>query len=79
MTPEQERIRANEAQQLLENRMFNEAFTALKADLFEKFQRTNFAQDEERKETWRTLKNLNNLETYLSKIVTTGKLSENNV
>ena len=76
MTPEQEQIRANEAKQLLENRMYQESFTVLRADLFEKFQRTNYAQDKERTEIWRTLKNLNNLEVNLSKIVTTGKLSE---
>jgi SOS response regulatory protein OraA/RecX len=74
MTPDQERIRANQAQQVLENPMYQEATTALKADLFRKFERTKWYQTKDRTEIWRTLKNLNNLETYLSRVVGTGKM-----
>jgi len=74
MTPEQEKIRANQAQQVLDNPMFQEAFTALRADLFEKFQRTKWLQGKERTEIWRTLKNLNNIEQHLSRTMTTGKM-----
>ena len=72
---EQEQIRANEAQQLLENRMFKEAFTALRADLFQKFERVKWNEVKAMLEIKRTLKNLNNIEVYLGKIVTTGKMN----
>jgi len=73
---EQERMRATEAQQLLDNKMFKEVFTALRADLFEKFQQVKWNEVKDMLEVKRTLKNLNNIETYLGRIVTTGKLSK---
>ena len=73
---ETERIRANEAQQLLDNRMFQEVFTALRADLFQKFEKVKWNEVKEMLEIKRTLKNLNNIEVYLGRIVTTGKLSK---
>lgn len=79
MTPEQERIRANQAQQILDNPVFQEAFTALKASIFHKFEKTRFDQEEERTELWRKLNCMSNLEGYLSKIVQTGKMSETDI
>ena len=73
---EQERMRATEAQQLLDNKMFKEAFTALRADLFLKFEKVKWNEVKEMLEIKRTLKNLNNIEVYLGRIVTTGKLSK---
>ena len=72
---EQERIRATEALQLLDNKIFKEAFTALRADLFQKFQNTKWNEVKAMIEVKRTLKNLNNIEAYLERIVTTGKLN----
>jgi hypothetical protein len=72
---EQERIRATEAQQLLDNKMFKEVFTALRADLFQKFQSTKWNEVKAMLEVKRTLKNLNNIEAYLGRIVTTGKMN----
>ena len=73
---EQERMRATEAQQLLDNKMFKEVFTALRADLFQKFQQVKWNEVKDMLEVKRTLKNLNNIEAYLGRIVTTGKLSK---
>lgn len=73
---EAEKQRAAEAQVVLSNPLYREAVTALKADLFEKFRRTNWLQAKERTEIWRTLKNLENLERYLTKVITTGKMSK---
>ena len=72
---EQERIRATEALQLLDNKIFKEAFTALRADLFQKFQNTKWNEVKAMIEVKRTLKNLNNIEAYLERIVTTGKMN----
>ena len=72
---EQERIRATEALQLLDNKMFKEAFTALRADLFQKFEKVKWNEVKAMLEIKRTLKNLNNIEQYLERIVTTGKLN----
>lgn len=74
MTPDQERIRAESARQILDNPLYKEAMTALKADLFQKFEKTSWLQAKERTEIWRTLKNLNNLDGYLTRIFTTGKM-----
>lgn len=71
----QEQIKANEAQQLLDNRMFKEMMDALKQDLFIKFQRVKWNEVKEMLEIKRTLKNLNNMEVYLNRIVTTGKMN----
>ncbi len=71
----QEEIRANEAQQLLDNKMFKEMIAALKEDLFIKFQRVKWNEVKEMLEIKRTLKNLNNMEVYLGRIVTTGKMN----
>lgn len=71
----QEQIKATEAQQLLDNRMFKEMMDALKQDLFIKFQRVKWNEVKEMLEIKRTLKNLNNMEVYLSRIVTTGKMN----
>lgn len=71
----QEQIKANEAQQLLDNRMFKEMMDALKQDLFIKFQRVKWNEVKEMLEVKRTLKNLNNMEVYLNRIVTTGKMN----
>jgi hypothetical protein len=73
---EHARIRAVAAEQVLSNPLYKEAITALKADLFTKFQNTNWLQVKERTEIWRTLKNLGNLEQYLTRTITTGKLSK---
>ncbi len=72
---EQERMRATDANQLLENRMFKEAFTAMRADLFQKFEKVKWNEVKAMLEIKRTLKNLNNIETYLNRIVTTGKMN----
>lgn len=74
MNAEQEKIRANEAQQLLDNRMLKEALTAIRADCFEKFQKTKFKENAERDELWRKLQTIDWFETHLTRIVTTGKM-----
>lgn len=79
MSPEQEKIRANQAQQVLDNPVFQEAFTALKASIFQKFEKTRFDQEEERTELWRKLNCMSNLERYLSSVVQTGKMSETDI
>ena len=74
----QEQIKATEAQQLLDNRMFQEAFAALRADCLLKFERVSWNEVKAMLEVKRTLKNLNNIETYLKRIVTTGKMGNIN-
>jgi len=71
----QEQIRAAEALQLLDNKMFKEVFTALRADLFQKFEKVKWNEVKAMLEIKRTLKNLNNIEAYLERIVTTGKMN----
>ena len=73
-TKEQERIRANEAQQLLDTPMFKEAVTALRADLFQKFQDTKWYESKSRTEVWRKMQTVDAIEKYLQRIVTTGKM-----
>lgn len=80
MTPEQkarqDKIKANNAQLLLDNPMYQEAITAIKADCFEKFQRTKFKEKDERDELWRKLQTIDWFEQTLRRYVTTGKMHE---
>lgn len=76
MTPEQEKIRANNAQQLLDNPMLKEAFAVLEADLMARMKATKFKERDERDELWRKMQTLQGLEIVLKRYVTTGKMHE---
>ena len=67
--------RAKEAETILNNALFLEALTAIRAELYENFTKTKFKDDEERKEIWRKQQSIDWLEKYFVNISNTGKLS----
>ena len=73
---EAERIRGIHADQLLSNPLMKEFFLVSKAELFERFQRSKFDEDVERTEIWRKMESVRWLESYLTKAVQTGIMSE---
>jgi len=76
MNAEQEKIRANSAQQLLDNPMFKEVFEILESDCMARLKSTKFKERDERDELWRKLQTLEQVKTIIKRYVTTGKMHE---
>lgn len=76
MTPDQERIRANDAQQLLDNPVFKEVFMVLEEDLMNRMKRTKFKEKDERDEIWRKLQTMEQIKQIINRYVTTGKMQK---
>lgn len=82
MTPEQEEQLKRESafavqgNLVLNNEAFKQAITLRKAQIFELFCRTKPDQTDVREEAWRTMVNINALEDYLTKALSTGKMAD---
>ena len=76
MNDKQDMVRGNQAQQVLENPVYQEAYTALRADIFEKFQKTKFKERDERDELWRKLQVVDYIEKRLRQTMQDGKIAE---
>ena len=82
MTPEdaskreQEVFRGQQAKQVVDNPIYKEAFILIKAQLLSGFEATGADQDEERREIWRTIKNLNKLEDQIKFVMETGEMAK---
>ncbi len=63
-------------QQVVNNAAYKSAFATRTAHLFDVFQNTTQEQSDIREEAWRTMQNLKALESYFDNILTSGKLSE---
>ena len=75
MNKQQEISRGERARQVLEDEMFKEAMTAIKAEVYRKFLATSFDQKEERDELWRKSQTIEALEGYLKSVMISGKLA----
>lgn len=69
-------IRMNSVNQVLNNVEYQKAFIAIKAHLLSEFENTKFKQQEERDEVWRKLQSLNFIERQLTEVMQTGKIAE---
>lgn len=74
MSDQQDLNRAELARQVKENSVYQQAFTMLRADIFEKFSKSKTDDTEALQEMNRTLKNLDRLEKVLNHAMDTGKL-----
>ena len=74
MTPDEERIRANDAQRII--RELEPHIMAMRAQLLMGFENTAFDQSAERDEIWRQYKSLKAMERNLSSIIMTGKMAQ---
>ena len=75
MTRDEEISRGERARQVLQDDMFREAMTAIKAEIYNKFLRTTFDQKEEREELWRKSQAVENLEGYLERVMISGQMA----
>ena len=67
---------ANMGVQLLNNEVFKAALTARKAQIFDEFCNSSQNDDSARAEAWRTMKNLDGLETYFRQVLESGAIAE---
>lgn len=72
---EQQYLRGQQAQELLEHPLMAEALTAIRADLYEKFSRTKTGESDMREELWRKQQTVDWFESYLKNVLTTGRLA----
>lgn len=73
---EEQAGRGAEARAILDSPIYQEAMIALRGELLGLFEQTKFKDHEERDEIWRKLQIASWFESYLSRIMTTGKLAE---
>jgi hypothetical protein len=67
---------ANMGKQVLNNDAYKQAMAVRKAQIFDTFCNTKKDQDDVREEAWRTMKNLDALESYFQQLLDTGKMAE---
>jgi len=73
---EQEAAFAAMGQQVINNEAYRSAITTRKAQIFEIFCNTSQDQHDVREEAWRTMKNMDALESFFDQLLTTGKMAE---
>jgi hypothetical protein len=73
---EQESAFAKMGLQVVDNEAFKQALTVRKAQIFEIFCKTKADQQDVREEAWRTMVNMNALEDFFKKALTTGKMAD---
>jgi len=67
---------AQMGQQVVNNHIYKQAFIARKGQLFDIFCKTKKDQEDVREEAWRTMQNLNALESYFEQVLNTGKMAD---
>jgi len=60
---------------VVSNPAYRAAFTAIQAAIFQDFCSSKQGDSEERDEAWRTIKNLDELDTYFTRMLQTGKMA----
>lgn len=72
----QELVRGNQATEVLNNPIYQEAFTAIRAKLMDEFQKTKFRQSKLRDEIWRQMKCVDQVQKHLEQVMRSGQISE---
>lgn len=75
MSEQHEINRGEYARQILENPIYQEGITAIKAKIFDDWANTNWLQYRKRQECWRLYRAAEALENYIQKVLTTGKMA----
>lgn len=71
-----DQVRAELARQVLNNPLYQEAFTMIRARIFEAFSQTNFKQSAERDEAWRKIQTVNNIEQWFEDVIERGEFAK---
>lgn len=74
MNPTEEISRGVLASQILDNPIYAEAMTAVKADLFSQWASTSWHQYRKRQELWRMYRAAEGIEARIAKVMSTGRL-----
>lgn len=68
--------RGQQAELVLRNEIYQEAFVIIKAELFNQFQDTKYPQSSKRDEIWRQMQVVSSVENHLSNVMHTGKMAQ---
>jgi len=71
-----ESVRGNQAAEVLNNPIYQEAFVAIRARLMSEFQNTKFRQSKQRDEIWRQMQTVEQVQKHLEKVMQSGRISE---
>jgi len=71
--------RGEQAESILENPIYQEAFLIIRARLMEEFQKTKFTQSDERDEVWRKMQSVDWMEKHFQQVITSGRISEQSI
>ncbi len=73
---QEDAARGHQAKVVLNNHVYQEAFIAIRAQLFNAFENTKFRDHDERDEAWRKLQAINYIEGYLRRVMESGIKAE---
>ncbi len=68
--------RGQDAERVLKNPIYNEAYLVIKADQISKFESTKYDQQNERDEIWRKLQALNWVQQEMERIMRNGEVAQ---
>jgi len=71
--------RGKQAEEVLNNPVYQEAFLIIRARLMQEFEKTKFGQSDERDEVWRKMQTVGWIEKHLNQVVTSGRISEQSI
>jgi len=72
----QELVRGDQANAVLNNPIYQEAFVMIRARLMEEFQKTKFKQTDERDEVWRKMQTVEWVEKHFKRVMQSGMVSQ---
>lgn len=75
----QESVRGQQAADVLNNPIYQEAFIAIRAGLMKEFQNTKFKQTAERDEVWRKMQTTDWVEKHLKQVMLSGQVSDQSI
>ena len=73
MTEDQKRMRAESARMVIENPIYQEAWIAIRTDLFNDFIKTAFEDKDKRDEIWLQMNSIDRLEKQFKYFMNTGR------
>jgi len=72
----QELVRGQQANDVLNNPIYQEAFVMIRASLMQQFEKTKFKQIDERNEIWRKMQTVEWVEKHLKQVMQSGTVAE---
>lgn len=76
MKDRQELVRGQQADDVLNNPIYQEAFVMIRARLVEEFSKTKFKQADERDEIWRKMQTVDWVEQHFKNVMQSGRVAK---